>query len=197
MQRFCSTVLPWATLLWVFFRQHRYRPEEVYLLAGAEVVVTKAAKHTYGLARVFARLYSTPVPGVSCFALSLVSVQQRRSFPIRVEQSGRSEAEKAARKAKAEAQKQTLTTAKRRPGRPQGRPNTDKAPVTLTRELGRSNSRIEALLQRIAEGSPLRYLGLAGHCGNHTAWHLAHQCPVQLIAKLRGDSALSVPYAGP
>ena len=27
-------VLPWATLFWVFFRQHVYRPEEVYLLAA-------------------------------------------------------------------------------------------------------------------------------------------------------------------
>jgi putative transposase len=45
VQRFFSTVIPWATLLWVFFRQHLYRPGEVYLLAGDEVVVTKAGKH--------------------------------------------------------------------------------------------------------------------------------------------------------
>src|SRR3546814_8597798 len=32
VQRFFSTVIPWATLFWVFFRQHVYRPEEVYLL---------------------------------------------------------------------------------------------------------------------------------------------------------------------
>jgi putative transposase len=53
VQRFFSTVIPWATLFWVFFRQHLYRTEDVYRLAGDEVVVTKAGKHTYGLARVF------------------------------------------------------------------------------------------------------------------------------------------------
>ena len=31
VQRFFSTVIPWATLFWVFFRQHVYRPGDVYL----------------------------------------------------------------------------------------------------------------------------------------------------------------------
>jgi putative transposase len=31
VQRFFATVIPWATLFWVFFRQHGYRPGEVYL----------------------------------------------------------------------------------------------------------------------------------------------------------------------
>jgi len=197
VQRFFSTVLPWATLFWVFFRQQVYRPEDVYLLAGDEVVVTKAGKHTYGLDRFFASLYGKPVPGLSFFALSLVSVQERRSFPLRVEQIMRSDAEKAASKAKAEAKKQKLTPEKRRPGRPQGRQNKDKAAVTLTLELLRIKSMIEALLQLIAECIPLSYLVLDGHFGNHNAWHMAQQCHVQLISKLRCDSALSVPYDGP
>jgi hypothetical protein len=41
-------------------------------------------------------LYGKPVPGVAFFTLSLVSVQKRRSFPLRVEQVVRSDAEKAA-----------------------------------------------------------------------------------------------------
>jgi len=32
VQRFFSTVIPWATLFWVFFRQQVYRPEDVYLM---------------------------------------------------------------------------------------------------------------------------------------------------------------------
>ncbi len=32
VQRFFSTVIPWVTLFWVFFRQHLYRPGDVYLL---------------------------------------------------------------------------------------------------------------------------------------------------------------------
>src|SRR5215813_14841043 len=48
VQRFFSQALPWAMLFWVFFRQHLYRADEVYLLVGDEVVATKAGKHTYG-----------------------------------------------------------------------------------------------------------------------------------------------------
>ena len=82
VQRFFATVLPWATLFWVFFRQHIYRANEVYLLVGDEVVATKAGKHTHGLDRFFSSLYGKPVPGLAFFALSCVSIQQRRSFPI-------------------------------------------------------------------------------------------------------------------
>ena len=67
VQRFFSTVIPWGTLFWVFFRQHLYRTEDVYLLAGDEVVVTKAGKQTYGLDRFFSSLYGKPVPGLSLF----------------------------------------------------------------------------------------------------------------------------------
>ncbi len=100
VQRFFATVIPWATLFWVFFRQHVYRPQDVYLLVGDEVVATKAGQHTYGLDRFFASLYGKPVPGLAFFTLSFVSTQERRSFPVRVEQVVRSAAEKAATRAK-------------------------------------------------------------------------------------------------
>ena len=147
VQRFFSQALPWAMLFWVFFRQHVYRADEVYLLVGDEVVATKAGKHTHGLDRCFASLYGKPVPGLAFFTLSLVSTQQRRSFPIRVEQVVRSEAEKAASKAKAARKKQTPSTAKRRPGRPKGRKNPPKADVPLTPELWRITGMLGALRQ--------------------------------------------------
>ena len=134
VQRFFATVIPWATLLWVFFRHHVYRPGEGYLLVGDEVVATKAGKHTYGLDRFFASLYGKPVPGLACFTFSLVSTQQRRSFPIRVEQVGRSDAEKAASKAKAAAKQPKAPCDKRRPGRPKGSKNTPQADGPFTPE---------------------------------------------------------------
>ena len=103
VQRLFSTVIPWAILFWVFFRQHVYCPADVYLAAGDEVIVTKACKNTHGLDRFFASLYGKPVPGLAFFTVSLVSVQKRRAFPMRVEQVVRSDAEKAASKAKAAA----------------------------------------------------------------------------------------------
>jgi putative transposase len=196
VQRFFSTVLPWATLFWVFFRQHLYRPGDVYVLAGDEVVVTKAGQHTHGLDRFFASLYGKPVPGLAFFMLSWVSTQERRSFPRHVEQVVRSEVEKAASKAKAAAKPQKPATDQPRRGRPKGSRNKNKAEVTLTPELGRINSMITALRQRLAASLSVTYLVLDGHFGHHNALHMARHCHVHLIAKLRSDSALSLPYTG-
>jgi putative transposase len=181
----------------VFFRQHVYRPADVYLLAGDEVVATKAGKHTHGLDRFFASLYGKPVPGLAFFTLSLVSTQERRSFPLCVEQVVRSDAEKAASKAKADAKKQKPSTDKRRPGRPQGRKNTPKAAITRTPELVRITGMLDALLKLIAGVVPLTYLVLDGHFGNNTALHMARQSHLHLISKLRYEAALYLPYAGP
>jgi putative transposase len=182
VQRLFAQALPWAMLLWVFCRQHVYRPGDVYLLAGDEVVVTKAGKHTYGLDRFFASLYSQVVPGLAFFALSLVSVQERRAFPIRVEQIVRSAAEQAARKAKAAAKKPPPSIIRRGPGRPKGRKTQAKA-ATLTPALVRIRSMLESLLHLITPSIPLTSLLLDGHFGNHHALHMAQQCRVQLISK--------------
>lgn len=46
IQRFFQTVVPWATLMGLVFRDHHHRPDSAYLLAGDETVVTKAGHHT-------------------------------------------------------------------------------------------------------------------------------------------------------
>ena len=134
IQRFCATGIPWGILFWGFFRHHVYRAEDVYLLVGDAVLVTKAGKSTHGLDRFFASLYGKPVPGLAFFTLSLVRVQARRSFPMRVEHVVRSDADKAASKAQAAAKKAQVPWAQRRPGRPKGSKNTREADGTLTPE---------------------------------------------------------------
>ena len=197
VQRFCATVIPWATLFWVFFRHQVYRSEEVYLLVGDEVVVTKAGKITHGLDRFFASLYGKPVPGLAFFTLSLVSVQARRALPMRVEHVVRSEAEKAASKATAAAKQPKSPCEKRRPGRPKGRKNTPKADVPLTPELWRITGWLAALLQRIAGVVSLTSLVLDGHCGNHNALPRARQSNRHLMSTLRCDAARYFPSIGP
>ena len=196
-QRFFATVIPWGILFWAFFRRHVHCPGDVYLVAGDEVIVTKAGKCTHGLDRFFASLYGKPVSGLAFFTLSLVSVQARRSFPMRVEQVVRTDEEKAASKAKAAAKQPKTPGATRRPGRPKGSPNRPKAPVTLTPELERITTMLTTLLQLIATVLSVTYLVLDGHFGNHNALHMARQCGVHLISKLRCDAALYFPYGGP
>ena len=57
IQRFFANALPWAQLFWRFFRQHLFHTDDVYLLAGDEVVVTKAGKPTHGLGRCCSSIY--------------------------------------------------------------------------------------------------------------------------------------------
>lgn len=191
VQRFFSTLIPWAALFWLFFRTHLFDPDDVYLLAGDETVVTKSGKHTPGLDRFFASLYGKPVPGLAFFALSLISTKQRRSFPIAVEQVVRTAQEKAAAQAKA-----AKPTTKRKPGRPKGSTSRAKTSPELSPELSRIQHLIAGLLTRIAGLLPLSYLVLDGHFGNAGALQMARGNKLHLISKLRADSALYLPYDG-
>jgi hypothetical protein len=137
------------------------------------------------------------VPGLAFFTFSLVSTQQRRSFPLRVEQVVRSDAEKAARKAKAAAKQVKAPSTQRRPGRPQGSKNKPKADGTFTPELGRIAGWLGALRHLIAGVIPLTTLVLDGHFGHHHALQMARQHHLHLISKLRYDAALYVPYTRP
>ena len=196
VQRFFATALPWASLFWLFFRTHLFCPADVYLLGGDETVVTKAGKHTHGLDRFFASLYGKPVSGLAFFTLSLISTRQRRSFPIAVEQVLRSAEEKAAAQAKRRA-RPSAATSKRKPGRPKGSTTKAKTAVELTPELSRIQNMVHQLIKRIGGVLPLTYLVLDGHFGNNAALVMAQQCDLQLISKLRADSALYLPYDGP
>jgi putative transposase len=196
VQRFFTTVIPWAALFWLFFRMHLFHPDDVYLLGGDETVVTKAGKHTHGLDRFFAGLYGKPVPGLAFFTLSLISTTQRRSFPMAVEQVIRTPAEKEAARAKA-APTAAAPASKRKPGRPKGSTTKTKTVVELTPERRRIQTLIEQLLARIGRRVPLTYLVLDGHFGNNGALQMARQCNLHLISKLRSDSALYLPYTGP
>ena len=119
VQRFFSTVIPWGLVFWHFFRAHLWTPDDVYLIAGDECVVTKSGKYTHGLDRFFSSLYGKAVPGLAFFALSLVSTKARRSFPMSIEQVVKSNIEKAAAGASPKkAHKHKSDTPNRKPGRP-------------------------------------------------------------------------------
>ena len=47
IQRFFATAIPWPQVFWLFTRQHLLQADDVYILAGDEVVVTKAGKQTW------------------------------------------------------------------------------------------------------------------------------------------------------
>lgn len=194
VQRFFHTSIPWATLFWEFFCKHLLDPQETYILAGDESVVTKAGEKTYGLDNFFSGLLKRTVPGLSFFTLSLIGTKRRQSFPVLVRQMVRTNEEKAASQAKKQAKE---TGEKRQKGRPKGSRNKAKAEVTLNPELIRIQEMVKSLLQTMQGVIRLTYLVMDGHFGNHPAVHMVRTCQLHLISKLRHDAALYLPYAGP
>jgi len=193
IQRWFYTHIPWAQAFVALFRQHLFQPKAIYILAGDEVVVTKAGKQTFGLDRFFSGLLQKVVPGLAFFALSLVNTSDHTSSPIAVEQVVRSKPASIAPSVPVS----PTPVVKAKPGRPRGSKNKNKADVTLTPELQQIQAMIQALLLKLAGWLAVTYVALDGHFGNNNALQMVRQCNLQLISKLRSDSALYFPYTGP
>ena len=148
-------------------------------------MITKAGEKTYGLDYFFSGLLKKTVPGLSFFTLALISVKQRRSYPVCMEQTVRTVEEKAASQAKKQAEKAKPEGPKRKPGRPKGSRNKNKAEVILNPELQRIQKMLQVFLIATQGTLHLTYLVLDGHFGNHPALHMVRQCQLHLISKLR------------
>ena len=120
IQRFFNTVVPWTKLIWVFFRAHLFDSESDYILVADETVTPKSGKNTYGLSRFFSSIHGKTIPSLSFLALSIVSVKERRSYPMAIEQIVRDDTSCEPATAAPKQQDITETTAKRPPGRPKG-----------------------------------------------------------------------------
>jgi putative transposase len=198
IQRLYSTRLPWLEIFCNLFRMLLFQAGDEYILAGDEVVVSKAGDETYGKDCIFSSLAQRPIPGLAFFAFSLINVRLRRSSPIQIEQVVRSAEEKAACKAKAQAGKTKKKSGeKRKPGRPKGSKNKDKRQVELNSELKRIQSMLQTLLERLITILSLKYLVLDGHFGNWPSAWMVMQNNLHLISKLRHDAGLYLPYVGP
>ncbi|MCG9129198.1 transposase [Candidatus Poribacteria bacterium] len=86
IQRFFSTDLTWPKMCWLFFKNYLFDPESEYLLVADEVIVSKSVQKTFGIDRFFFSVYGKAIPGLSFLAMSLVSVKDRRSYPMMMEQ---------------------------------------------------------------------------------------------------------------
>lgn len=198
VQRFFNTLISWPQVFSKFYEQHLYEAEGDYFLVGDESVITKSRKETHGLDRFFSGLFNKTVKGIAIFTLALVSVKERRSYPLQVEQVVRSDIEKAVAKArnkKRQARKKSIS--KKKPGRPRGSKNRDKTQVELTPELLRIQRMAKKQLAMLKNLVSIRHLALDGHFGNNKALQMVLQCGLHLISKLRCDSALYFVYNGP
>ena len=197
VQRFFNAAIPWPEVFGKLFEQHLFTPEGEYFLVGDESVMTKSGKETHGLDYFFSGLMNRIVKGIAIFSLSLVSVEERRSYPLRVEQVVRTEAEKEAAKARKKKQvKKDKAAPKKKRGRSKGSKNRDKTQVELAPELKRIQEMVKKQLAALQNLVMVRYLVLDGHFGNLHALQMVLQCGLHLISKLRHDAALYFIYDG-
>jgi putative transposase len=61
LQRFFNTTLSWCQLNWLLIRHHLLDADDIVLMSGDHVVVTKSGKTTYGLDRFFSSLYGNVI----------------------------------------------------------------------------------------------------------------------------------------
>src|SRR5258708_17412186 len=84
IQRFFHTHMRWDRLQWVLIRHHLLDHDDVLLMGGDDVVVTKSGKTSHGLARFFSSLYGKPVPVIFFLRLLLLTVTHTTVYPVRM-----------------------------------------------------------------------------------------------------------------
>jgi hypothetical protein len=196
IQRLYHTKLPWEAIHWKFFTSCLHRTGE-YIIAGDEVVVSKAGTETYGLDRFFSGLRKQVIPSLAFFAFSVVDVDKEHSFPLSLSQIVKSAEEKSASKAKKEAKENKKTAEAGKVGRPKGSKNKAKAEqVALNPELLRIEKGLKSLLATVGQVLSLQYVVLDGHFGNYPSAYMVTKANLHLISKMRSDVALYQPFAG-
>ncbi len=200
VQRFFNTLIPWGSVYWVFFTTYLLDRESAYILAGDETLVSKSGQSTYGLSRFFSSGHGKTIPGLAFLGLSLISVKERRSYPMLMEQIVRSDTRSPSPPASESPEETQQPVPRRTRGRPKGSQNRNKTQVQLSDTLKQIQTMLKALLARIGDLIPLRYLVLDGYFGHNTALQMTKQCGLELISKLRVNTALyfpaTTPYAG-
>ena len=189
IQRFFNTSVNWCHLNWLLIRHHVLDADDVVLMSGDHVVVTKAGKMTYGLERFFSSLYGKTVPGLCFLSLSLLSVKRRTSYPVMTEP--------VEKPSDAVGQEPPTTKARGRRGRPQGSKNRNRRAVELSPSLRFIQEHIKRLLAQISDAFKVVYFLFDGEFGHNDAMQMVRQVGLHLISKLRYNSALYFPYDGP
>ena len=189
LQRFFNTSLSWCHLQWLLIRQHLLDADDVVVMSGDHVVVTKAGKMTYGLDRFFSSLYGQTVSGLCFLSLSLLSVKRRTSYPVLIEQVEKS--------SEASVQAPPKQKGRGQRGRPKGSKNRNRREVEISPSLGFIQEHIKRVLEQIGDAFQVVYFIFDGELGHNDAMQMVRQVGLHLVSKLRYNSALYFPYDGP
>lgn len=190
IQRLFNTNVNWCHLNWLLIRQRLLdADDEILLMSGDHVVVTKSGKTTYGLDRFFSSLYGKAVPGLCFLSLSLLSVKRRMSYPVVTEQVDKP--------CEAAVHQQVKNKSNGKRGRPKGSKNRNRRAVELSPSLCFIQTHMKKLLGQIGDTVKVAYFIFDGAFGHNDAMQMVRQVGLHLVSKLRYNSALYFPYEGP
>jgi putative transposase len=185
LQRFFNTSWHWCHLNWLLIRHHVVDADDVVVMRGDHVVVTKSGQMTSGFDRFFSSLYGKTVPGLCFLSLSLLSVKHRTSSPVMTAQVDKP--------SKALVQAPPKQKARGRRGRPKGSKNRHRRAVDLSPSLGFIQEHSKRLLKQSGEAFKVVYFLCDGELGHNDAMPMGSQVGRHLVSKLRYHAALSFP----
>jgi hypothetical protein len=191
IQRWYHSKILWLQVMWILFTSQLWQAGHEYIAAGDEVVIGKAGKETFGLGRFFSSLQQRVIPSISFFAVSVIDVNERQSYPIQISQI----VKPAGEKTKPD-KKKLVKSGKRSRGRPKGSKNKKDEKPTLSPELLRIQPIVQAFLAVLKGVLSISYLVMDGHFGNYPSAWMVRQTGLHFVSKLRYDAALYEPFSG-
>jgi len=202
IQRFYNTPIIWLKVNWTLMSAQIGQEKGTYLLVGDETTVTKAGKKTHGIDRFFSSIYGKVVPGLSFLGVSLVSVEERTSTMLLMEQLTREKSTSpktpgsTSCKEKPPQKKVKKKTIKSKGGRPKGSKNKNRRDIELPAHLQNIQNYFKQVLDVVSKQLTIKYAVLDGAFGNNAALQMVRRLDLHLVSKLNRNAALYFPYTG-
>ncbi|MEM7534380.1 MAG: transposase [Chloroflexota bacterium] len=202
IQRFYNTQIVWLQVNWALMSAQFGEQKGTYLLVGDETTVTKAGKKTHGLDRFFSSIYGKAVRGLSFLGVSLVSVEEKTSTMLLMEQLTREKSTSpktpgsTSCKEKPSQKKVSKKTIKSKGGRPKGSKNKNRRDIELPAHLQNIQNCFKQVLEVTSKQLTIKYAVLDGAFGNNAAVQMVRRLDLHLVSKLNRNAALFFPYMG-
>jgi hypothetical protein len=135
--------------------------------------------------RFYSGLTQRVIPSISFLTLSLIDVQERRSYPLHIQQLMPT----------AQDEVPPSTVPKRPRGRPKGSKNHVKPEPVLSPLLQVLQAMFTTVLTPMTPLS-VKHVVLDGQFGNYPTTWTVRQAGLHIISKMRHDAALYLPYSG-
>jgi putative transposase len=192
--RFFHSEINWEEVNWRFIKKHLIKKKNIYLLGGDEVVISKDGKHSYGLDLFYSSLENRVKKSLAFLNLSLISVEDRKAYPLINKQIIRENKEGCVKDKSSKVKKKKQ---KGKRGRPKGSGNKDKKDVKLPPYLEFVQKYIKEAVERIDKELNIIYFVYDGAFGNNNAVQMVKRCGLDIISKLQKNSALIFPNEEP